>query len=68
MTSPERVLAAAQEMDRVCRELAWWTKPVAPPDELTFAARHAIRVFRIRHYEYDGSGSLPPLADDGVDV
>lgn len=61
---PNRVLEAAQEMDRVCRELAWWTKPLAPPDELTEVARGAIRAFRKAHHEYDGSVPLPPLGED----
>jgi hypothetical protein len=54
------VIAAAQEMDRVCRELAWWTLPVAPPDELMEEARSVIRAFREAHAEYDGTEPLPP--------
>jgi hypothetical protein len=43
----ERLRERADEMDRTCRELAWWTLPTAPPDDLTEAARNAIRHYRM---------------------
>lgn len=62
--SPNRVLEAAQKMDQVCRELAWWTKPMCSPDDLAEKAREAIREFRRAHSEYDGSLPLEPLDGD----
>lgn len=60
MTSRDQVLEAARKMDQVCRELAWWTKPVAPPEELADHARQAIRTFRKVHHEHDGAVRCRP--------
>lgn len=38
---------ALREADVACRELAWWTLPVAPPDDLMAAARDALRAARV---------------------
>lgn len=59
VASPE-LLEAASEVDRTCRELAWWTKPVAPPDELTEPARAAIR--RLRSVLSDSTSREEPDA------
>lgn len=47
LTQTDDLVGAARRVDETCRELAWWTKPVAPPDELTAPARDALRRLRL---------------------
>lgn len=53
----ERLEELARRADETCRELAWWTLPIAPDDELTAPARQALRELRAALSENGNGGA-----------